>query len=73
VDRSGAYAEFQLVDERIVGHKPKSIGFAAAAALPLTTITAWELLFDRSKIPFGKTADTGSLMAQLGVAPPAGR
>lgn len=62
VDRSGAYAEFQLVDERIVGHKPKSIGFAAAAALPLTTITAWELLFDRSKIPVGKTASTGSLL-----------
>ena len=45
--RQGSYAEYQLVDERIVGHKPKSLSFAEAAALPLTTITAWETLFDR--------------------------
>ena len=45
--RPGSYAEYQLVDERIVGHKPKSLSFADAAALPLTTITAWETLFDR--------------------------
>src|SRR3984957_10003347 len=45
--RSGTNAEFHLVDERIVGHKPRSLGFAEAAALPLTSITAWELLFDR--------------------------
>ena len=38
---------FHLVDERIVGRKPKSLSFAEAAALPLTTLTAWELLFDR--------------------------
>jgi NADPH:quinone reductase len=62
VDRSGSYAEFQAVDERIVGRKPKSVGFAEAAALPLTTITAWELLFDRSKIPVGKSASAGSLL-----------
>jgi NADPH:quinone reductase len=62
VDRSGSYAEFQLVDERIVGHKPKSIGFAEAATLPLTTITAWELLFDCSIIPAGKSASAGSLL-----------
>lgn len=48
--RSGSNAQFQLVDERIVGHKPKSLSFAEAAALPLTTITAWEMLFDRLKI-----------------------
>ena len=50
VDRPGCYAEFQCVDERIVGHKPKSVGFAESAAMPLTTITAWEMLFDRLKI-----------------------
>ncbi|WP_028021844.1 zinc-binding alcohol dehydrogenase family protein [Enterovibrio calviensis] len=44
--RSGSNAEYQLVDERIVGHKPKSVSDAEAAALPLTTITAYELLFD---------------------------
>jgi len=47
IARSGTNAEFHLVDERIVGKKPKSLSFAHAAALPLTTITAWELLFDR--------------------------
>lgn len=47
VTRSGSNAELQLVDERIVAPKPKSLGFAEAAALPLTTITAWEALFDR--------------------------
>jgi NADPH2:quinone reductase len=50
VDRPGSYAEFQAVDERIVGRKPTSIDFADAAALPLTTITAWELLFDRMAV-----------------------
>lgn len=44
--RQGSNAEYQLVDERIVGSKPKSLSFAEAAALPLTTITAWELLFE---------------------------
>ncbi|RDL47001.1 Zinc-type alcohol dehydrogenase-like protein [Ensifer sp. M14] len=47
INRSGTNAEFHLVDERIVGRKPKSLDFAAAAALPLTSITAWEMLFDR--------------------------
>lgn len=47
IDRPGSNAEFHLVDERIVGPKPKSLGFAEAAALPLTAITAWEMLFDR--------------------------
>ena len=45
--RQGTNAEFHLVDERIVGSKPKSLSFAQATALPLTSITAWELLFDR--------------------------
>ncbi|HEY9825612.1 MAG TPA: alcohol dehydrogenase catalytic domain-containing protein, partial [Stenomitos sp.] len=47
ITRSGSNAQFQLVDERIVGYKPQSLSFAEAAALPLTTITAWEALFDR--------------------------
>lgn len=47
ITRSGSNAEFQLVDERIVGFKPKSLSFAEAAALPLTTITAYESFFDR--------------------------
>ncbi|MCA1489743.1 zinc-binding alcohol dehydrogenase family protein [Sinorhizobium alkalisoli] len=50
IDRPGTNAEFHLVDERIVGHKPKSLDFAAAAALPLTAITAWETLFDRVRV-----------------------
>jgi NADPH:quinone reductase len=45
--RPGTNAELHLVDERIVGHKPKSLSWAQAAALPLTAITAWEALFDR--------------------------
>jgi len=47
LDRPGTNAEFHLVDERIVGRKPVSLGWAEAAALPLTSITAWEALFDR--------------------------
>jgi zinc-binding alcohol dehydrogenase family protein len=51
--RQGTDAEYHLVDERIVGAKPKTLGFAAAAALPLTSITAWEMLFDRLAVPRG--------------------
>lgn len=51
IARSGSNSEFQLVDERIVGHKPTSLSNAQAAALPLTAITAWEGLFDRLLIP----------------------
>ena len=47
LDRSGSNAQFQLVDERIVGKKPQTLDWAAAAALPLTSITAWEALFHR--------------------------
>ena len=47
ITRQGTDAEFHLVDERIVGHKPASLDWAAAAAMPLTAITAWEALFDR--------------------------
>jgi NADPH:quinone reductase len=55
--RSGTNAEFHLVDERIVGHKPKKLTFAEAAALPLTSITAWELLFDRLGVVRGEGRD----------------
>jgi NADPH:quinone reductase len=47
IGRPGTNAEYHLVDERIVGMKPKTLDWAAAAALPLTSITAWEMLFDR--------------------------
>ncbi len=47
IGRQGADMEFHLVDERIVGRKPRTLDFAAAAALPLTSITAWEAMFDR--------------------------
>ncbi|MBZ0111136.1 MAG: alcohol dehydrogenase catalytic domain-containing protein, partial [Thermoanaerobaculia bacterium] len=50
ITRPGTNSEFHLVDERIVGHKPKILSFAEAAALPLTSITAWEALFDRMGI-----------------------
>ncbi|MCD5987440.1 zinc-binding alcohol dehydrogenase family protein [Pseudomonas sp. CDFA 553] len=74
--RPGSYSEFHLVDERIVGRKPKSIDNAHAAALPLTSITAWELLFDRlgveegggegeSLLIIGAAGGVGSILVQL--------
>ena len=62
VNRPGTNAPFHAVDERIVGRKPKSLDFAQAAALPLTTITAWELLFDRIGVKRGEEADRRSLL-----------
>lgn len=50
INRDGTNAEYHLVDERIVGRKPKTLSFREAAALPLTTITAYEMLFDRLKV-----------------------
>jgi NADPH2:quinone reductase len=50
INRTGTNAEYHLVDARIVGHAPKSIDTAAAAALPLTTLTAQEMIFDRLKV-----------------------
>jgi len=55
VTRPGTNAQLHLVDERIAGHKPRSLDFAHAAAVPLTALTAWELLFDR----FGFAAEGG--------------
>ena len=62
IARPGTDAEFHLVDERIVGRMPKRLSFAEAAALPLTSITAWEMLFDRFAIRIGKPADGGNLL-----------
>ncbi|MGH8455973.1 MAG: zinc-binding alcohol dehydrogenase family protein [Stenotrophobium sp.] len=50
ITRQGSNSEYQLIDERIAGHKPRKLPFAQAAALPLTAITAWESLFDRLRI-----------------------
>lgn len=74
--RPGANSELHLVDERIVGPMPASLDFESAAALPLTTITAWELLFDRLRIRkdrqaggtlliVGAAGGVGSIMVQL--------
>lgn len=75
INRQGSYAQFQLVDERIVGHKPKNLSFGEAAALPLTSLTAWELLFDRmnvnktdpekSILVIGAAGGVGSVLVQL--------
>jgi NADPH2:quinone reductase len=74
VERAGSYAELQCVDERIVGRKPRTLGFAEAAALPLTTITAWETLFDRLRLDksaagslliVGGAGGVGSIATQL--------
>src|SRR5437588_8623325 len=62
IQRQGTNSEFHLVDERIVGAKPRSLSFAQAAALPLTSITAWELLFDRLGAVPGKSVDPRSLL-----------
>ncbi len=62
IDRPGANAQLHLVDERIVGRKPSSLSFTQAAALPLTSITAWELLFDRLAVRAGKSPDNRTLL-----------
>ncbi|MDR0277666.1 MAG: zinc-binding alcohol dehydrogenase family protein [Paucimonas sp.] len=67
IARAGGNSELHVVDERIVGHMPRSLGFAEAAALPLTAITAWELLFDRLQIAEGK-ADQGQSLLIVGAA-----
>ena len=74
--RAGSNAELQSVDERLVGGKPKSLGFADAAALPLTSITAWEILFDsfglregdgsgEALLVIGGAGGVGSILIQL--------
>ncbi|MDY0922692.1 zinc-binding alcohol dehydrogenase family protein [Leclercia sp. CFBP8987] len=74
--RAGSNSEYQLVDERIVALKPKSLDNAAAAAMPLTAITAWEMLFDRLGVQeqgnegdtlliVGAAGGVGSILVQL--------
>lgn len=75
--RPGCNAEYQCVDERLVGRMPESLSFSEAAALPLTTITAWELLFDRLGLTnsleasndvilvLGAAGGVGSILVQL--------
>ena len=60
--RQGTNAEFHLVDERIVGRKPRSLDWADAAALPLTAITAWEALFDRLDVRKPVPGETNSIL-----------
>jgi len=67
LQRAGGNSELHVVDERIVGHKPTRLGFAEAAALPLTAITAWELLFERLKIAQG-SASSGQSLLIIGAA-----
>lgn len=67
ITRAGANSEYHLVDERIVGAKPASLDFAQAAALPLTTITAWEALFERLGIS-KDGADAGKTILIVGGA-----
>jgi zinc-binding alcohol dehydrogenase family protein len=67
IHRAGANSELHVVDERIVGHMPTSLPFAEAAALPLTAITAWEMLFDRLQVPQGE-ADLGQRLLIVGGA-----
>jgi len=77
LDRPGCNAEHHLVDERIVAKKPQSLDWEAAAALPLTTLTAWELLFDRLALHannsdcllvIGAAGGVGSILIQLAKA-----
>jgi NADPH:quinone reductase len=76
ITRPGTNSELHAVDERIVGKKPKSLSFAEAAAFPLTSITAWELLFDslglkeaegkdESLLIIGGAGGVGSILIQL--------
>ncbi|KFX71644.1 NADPH:quinone reductase [Pseudomonas taeanensis MS-3] len=67
INRAGANSELHVVDERIVGRMPSSLSFAQAAALPLTAITAWELLFERLQIAEGHT-DQGQSLLIVGAA-----
>jgi len=62
ITRPGTNAAFHVVDERIVGRKPSSLGFAEAAGMPLTTITAWEILFDSFGLKEGEGAGEALLV-----------
>lgn len=68
ITKAGSNSEFHLVDERIVAKKPTSLGFADAAAIPLTAITAWEGLFERLSIPFDVEKNSGRNILIIGGA-----
>ena len=74
LNRPGSFEQYQLVDERLVGHMPASLSFAQAAALPLTSLTAWECLFDKlaltqsttgTLLVLGGAGGVGSMVVQL--------
>jgi zinc-binding alcohol dehydrogenase family protein len=74
MERPGANSELHIVDERIVGPKPSTLSFEEAAALPLTSITAWEILFDRMRVEplkqgtllvIAAAGGVGSILVQL--------
>jgi NADPH2:quinone reductase len=68
IARQGGNSEYHLVDERIVGRKPASLTFAEAAALPLTSITAWEALFSRMLISHDPDTNEGKSLLIIGAA-----
>lgn len=68
IDRPGSYSEYQLVDERIAAKKPVSLSFAEAAALPLTSITAWEGLFERLRVSENEDENKGKSILVVNAA-----
>jgi NADPH2:quinone reductase len=66
ISRQGCNAEYHLVDERVVGRKPRNLTFEEAAAMPLTTLTAWEALFDRMDVARSGEHRTKSLLVIAG-------
>ena len=66
ITRPGSNAQYQLADERIAGASPVTLDFAEAAALPLTTITAWELLFERMPFDFDAEDNRRTLLVVAG-------
>jgi len=74
-NRPGSYAEAQCVDHRIASIAPTNVAPESAAALPLTTLTAWEMLFERLDVPvnespasllvIGGAGGVGSITTQL--------
>lgn len=68
VTQAGCNSEYHLIDERLVGHKPSSLSFDDAAAMPLTSITAWEAMFERMSIPLDKKLNQGRTILIIGGA-----
>ncbi|WP_425590550.1 zinc-binding alcohol dehydrogenase family protein [Fictibacillus enclensis] len=68
INRPGGNSEFHLVDERIAAHKPKTLSYEEAAAMPLTSLTAWEGLFDRLGISLQPEVNEGKSILIIGAA-----